>query len=144
MPPVRRVHSRKAVNKESSSTNANDMASLCRQCVEKGLPSHERRNLLISRLQKHAATSTQTVENNPTTSVQPDDTRSSLLMEDQLVQIQSLVTRSVEESVAEIASNAACAAVEAMSNRLNEIPTTAAMRLLLVVTKSRSVQQTLQ
>ena len=95
---------------------ANDTASLRRQCVEKGLPSHGRRNLLISRLQKHAPTSTQTVENNPTTSVQPDDTRSSLLTEDQLAQIQSLVTRSVEESVAEIASNAARAAVEAMSN----------------------------
>ena len=80
------------------------------------MPSHGQRNLLISRLQKHVAASTQTVENNPTTSVQPDDTRSCLLTEDQLAQIQSLVTRSVEESVAEIASNAARAAVEAISN----------------------------
>ena len=80
------------------------------------MPSHGQRNLLISRLQKHVAASTQTVENNPTTSVQPDDTRSCLLTEDQLAQIQSLVTRSVEELVAEIASNAARAAVEAISN----------------------------
>ena len=51
------------------------------------LPSHGRRNILISRLEKHAATSTQTVVSNPTTSQQPDDTRSSLLSEDQLAQI---------------------------------------------------------
>ena len=46
----------------------------------------------------------------------PDDTRSSLLSEDQLAQIQTISTRSVEELVAEIAGNAARAAVEAMSN----------------------------
>ena len=116
MPPVPRENSRKAANRKSSNTNANDTASLRRLCVEKGLPSHGRRNILISRLEKHAATSTQTVVSNPTTSQQPDDTRSSLLSEDQLAQIQSIVTRSVEESVAEIAGNAASAAVEAMSN----------------------------
>ena len=45
--------------------------------------------------------------NNPTTSEQPDNTRSSLLLKDQLAQIQIISTRSVEELVAEIASNAA-------------------------------------
>ena len=77
----------------------------------KRLSSHGRRNILISRLEKHAATSTPTVVSNTTTSQQPDDTRSSLLSEDQ-----SIFTRSVKESVAEIARNAARAAVEAMSN----------------------------
>ena len=49
-------------------------------------------------------------------SQKPDDTRSSLHSEDQLAQIKSIVTRSVKESVAEIVSNAARAAVKAMSN----------------------------
>ena len=86
------------------------------QCVEKRLRSYGRRKLLISRLQKHAAFSTPTVQNNPTALVQPDDTRSSLLTEDKLAQIKSLVTRGVKGSVAEIASNAAGAAVEAITN----------------------------
>ena len=71
---------------------------------------------LISRLEKHAAISTPTVVSNPTTSLQTDDTRSSLLLEDQLAQIQTISSRSVEELVAEIAGNEARAAVEAMSN----------------------------
>ena len=71
---------------------------------------------LISRLEKHAAISTPTVVSNPTISQQPDDTQSSLLSEDQFAQIQTISTRSVEELVAEIAGNAARAAVEAMSN----------------------------
>ena len=79
MPFVRRENSRKAANRKSSNTNANDTASLWRLCVEKRLSSHGRRNILISRLEKHAATSTLTVVSNPTTSQQPDDTRSSLM-----------------------------------------------------------------
>ena len=80
------------------------------------------RNILISRLEKHAAISTPTVVSNPTISQQPDDTRSSLLSEDQLAQIQTISTRSVEELVAEIAGNEARATVEPCPTRhLNEI-----------------------
>ena len=80
------------------------------------MPGHERRNILISQLEKHAATLTPTVVSNPTTSQQPDDTRSSLLSKDQLAQKKPIVTRSVEESVQEIASNAVRLSVEALSN----------------------------
>ena len=92
---------------------------MIRQVFSVSVSSVSRRGcqaILISRLEKHAAISTPTVVSNPTTSQQPDDTRSSLLLEDQLAQIQTISTRSVEELVAEIAGNEARAAVEAMSN----------------------------
>ena len=98
MPPVRHENSRKAANRKISNTIANDTASFRRLYVEKGLPSHGRRNIVISQLDKHAATSSQTVVSNPTTSQQPDDTRSSLLLEDQLAQTQPIVTRAASKN----------------------------------------------
>ena len=112
MPPVRRGRSRENANGENSSHNStDDTASLRRQCAEKGLPSNGRRNTLISRLQQHAATNA----NSSSTSSQADEAGPQLSAS-QLAQIESIVTRSVEQSVAEIATNAARAAVQAMHN----------------------------
>ena len=125
MPPIRRRSARQlpnGVQPTQAGTSGNDTASLRRQCAENGLPSHGWRNVLISRLQQHAArpTSTGTAANpslpSTSTSPQTEETRPPLFTEEHLAQIQSIVTRSVEQSVATIATNAARAAVEAMSS----------------------------
>ncbi len=123
MPPVRRRNAGGHSNgKSSSHTNSagSDTDSLRRQCAEKGLPSSGRRNVLISQLQQHAATPSSRVAaaDLPSTSTSPqlDDSPPPLFTEEHLAQIQSIVTRSVEQSVATIATNAARAAVEAMSS----------------------------
>ena len=127
MPPVRRKNAKgiSNSNNRSRSTAVNsDTESLRRQCTERGLPNHGRRTALISRLQQHTTTSSSrpTVDatgsaNLPSTSTSPqrENPQSSLFSEDHLAQIRSIVSRSVEESVAVIATNAARAAVEAMS-----------------------------
>ncbi len=107
--------------KNSSHTNlaGSDTDSSQCQCAEKGLPSSGRRNVLISRLQQHAATPSSTIAaaDLPSTSTSPesDDPPPPLLTEQHLAQTQSIVTQSVEQSVATIATKAAHAAVEAMS-----------------------------
>ena len=123
MPPVRRRNAKRHSTRESSSnTNPVDgnTDSLRRQCAEKGLTSSGRRNVLISRLQRHAASANTTVaaENIPSTSTspQPDDQSPPPFSEEHLAQIQSIVTQSIEQSVTVIATNAARAAVEAMSS----------------------------
>ncbi len=77
------------------------------------LPSNGRRSTLISHLQQHAATN---VNSSPTSS--QADEAGPQLSASQLAQIESIVTRSVhvEQSVDEIATNAARATVQAMHN----------------------------
>ncbi|CAB3980493.1 gag [Paramuricea clavata] len=122
MPPVRRGRTRE-INEGSSSQNTTDnVANLRQQCAEKGLPTNGRRNVLIARLQQHAAANA----NLPSTSSESrpviPETQPALT-ESQLAQIQGLiVSRSVEQSVAEIATNAARAAVQAMSNSTPRVP----------------------
>ena len=113
MPPVRNRGARRQENRESSSSsnNVDTIASLRRQCAEKGLLTHGRKNALVARLQNHAAENV----NSPSTPPQVE-VSSALLTESQIAQIQSIVTRTVEQSVSEIASNAARAAVQAMAN----------------------------
>jgi hypothetical protein len=80
-------------------------------CAEKGLLTHGRKNALVARLQNHAAENV----NSPSIPLQVEVSSASLT-ESQIAQIQSIVTRTVKQSVSEIASNAACAAVQAMAN----------------------------
>ena len=113
MPPARTRkcrHNNQANSSQPPST-ADNIASLRRQCADKGLPTHGRKNALVARLQNHA------VENaNLNSTLPPAELSSALLTEPQLAQIQSIVQRTVEQSVSEIASNAARAAVQAMAN----------------------------
>ena len=128
MPPVRRhkVARQGAATNAASSNNDSQpsIRDLRQRCVEKGLPDHGRRNTLIARLQQHAstnndATETATMADVPSTSVETTTAtprESPLLNDAQLAQIQSIVARSVQESVNEIATNAARAAVQAMTS----------------------------
>ena len=124
MPPVRRGRTSEQNEGSSSQNTTDNVANLRQQCAEKGLPTNGRRNMLIARLQQHAAANV----NLPSTSSESrpviPETQPALT-ESQLAQIQGLVSRSVEQSVAEIATNAARAAVQAMSNsapRVTSIP----------------------
>ncbi|CAB4033791.1 Hypothetical predicted protein, partial [Paramuricea clavata] len=107
MPPVRNRGARRAENQEcsSSSNNIDSIESLRRQCAEKGLLTHGRKNALVARLQNHAAENV----NSPSTPPQVE-VSSALLTESQIAQIQSIITRTVEQS------HAACAAIQAMAN----------------------------
>ena len=57
MPPVRNRRARRLENLEcsSSTNNLDSVESLRRQCAEKGLLTHGRKNALVARLQNHAA-----------------------------------------------------------------------------------------
>ena len=113
MPPVRNRRARKQENREcsSSTNNADSIESLRRQCAEKGLLTHGRKNALVARLQNHAAQNV----NSPLIPSQVQ-VSSALLTEPQIAQIQSIITRTVEQSVSVTASNAARAAFQAMAN----------------------------
>ncbi|CAB4007392.1 gag [Paramuricea clavata] len=102
--------------------------------IDKGLSDHGRRNTLVARLQQHASTSS---SNNTATeaativdiannseqtplverrSVSHESSSENPLLNDaQLAQIQSIVAKTVEQSVNDIATNAARAAVQAMA-----------------------------
>ena len=57
MPPARtrkRRHNNQASSSQPPSV-ADNIASLRRQCADKGLPAHGRKNALVARLQNHAA-----------------------------------------------------------------------------------------
>ncbi|CAB4019580.1 Hypothetical predicted protein [Paramuricea clavata] len=105
MPPVRRGRTRETNEGSSSQLNTMDnVANLRQQCAEKGLPTNGRRNVLIARLQQHAAANV----NLPSTSSESrpviPETQPALT-ESQLAQIQGIVSRIVEQSLAEIATN---------------------------------------
>ena len=72
-------------NRECSSltNNVDSIESLRRQCAEKGLLTHGRKNALVARLQTHAAENV----NSPSTPPQVEVT-SALLTESQIAQIQ--------------------------------------------------------
>ena len=86
---------------------------LRRRCEEKGLSTTGRKATLISRLQQHASKNT-----NPGTSTRStvEQNEPGLLNDAQLSQIQSIVSRSIEQAMSEIATNPARAAVNAIQN----------------------------
>ena len=122
MPPARR---RSKSTNLTPTTNGDTVASLRQKCADEGLPTHGRRPVLVYRLQHHAESQAENTQ-----SPEPRNTQSSpsesALSETQLAQIQCLVSRSVEQAIAEITSNTARAAVGAMttpslkSNTLNK------------------------
>ena len=112
MPPVRcgRAHR----NEESSAPgNVDTVTSLRQQCAEKGLPTYGCWNALVAHLQQHAATNA----NTPSTSSQVEESRAPLT-DLKIAVIQSIVSRSVEQAISEIATNSACIAVQALSVKL--------------------------
>ena len=114
MPPARRRS--KSAN-PTPTKNGETVASLRQKCADKGLPTHGRRPVLVSPLQHHAESQAENRQSPEPRNTQPSHSESAL-SETQLAQIQSLVSRSVEQAIAEISSNAARAAVEAMTNTI--------------------------
>ena len=78
---------------------------------------HGRRPVLVSPLQHRAESQAENRQSPEPRNTQPSHSESAL-SETQLAQIQSFVSRSVEQAIAEISSNAARAAVEAMTNTI--------------------------
>ena len=101
MPPVRN-------RRRTLADNDVTIDVLRRRCEEKGLSTTGRKATLISRLQQHASKNT-----NPGTSTRStvEQNEPGLLNDAQLSQIQSIVSRSIEQAMSEIATNAARAAV---------------------------------
>ena len=116
MPPARNKKARRQANCAtlSSSTSDTTVANFRQQCAEKGLPTQGRRNVLIARLQNHAA-------RNANSASRPPVETTALLTEEQLAQIQSIVTKTVEQSVSEIALNAAQPRTQALFLKENII-----------------------
>ena len=106
MPPVRN-------RRRTLADNDVTIEDLRRRCEEKGLSTTGRKATLISRLQQHASDNT-----NPGTSTRStvEQNEPGLLNDAQLSQIQSIVSRSIEQAMSEIATNAARAAVNAIQN----------------------------
>ena len=106
MPPVRN-------RRRTLADNDVTIDVLRRRCEEKGLSTTGRKATLISRLQQHASKNT-----NPGTSTRStvEQNEPGLLNDAQLSQIQSIVSRSIEQTMSEIATNAARAAVNAIQN----------------------------
>ena len=108
MPPVRN-------RRRTPADNDVTIDVLRRRCEEKGLSTTGRKATLISRLQQHASKNT-----NPGTSTRStmEQNEPGLLNDAQLSQneIQSIVSRSIEQAMSEIATNAARAAVNAIQN----------------------------
>ena len=114
MPPIR--------NHEYS------LSDLRKKCAEKGLPTTGRKAALVSRLQQYASSrpsATSQPSDNATPSASTSQTSTpvptgesvhtpSLLNDAQMTQVRSIVSRSIEETITEIASQAARAAVNAL------------------------------
>ena len=118
MPPVCRRKS-SAAPATAPPNDVNSLANLRQRCAEKGLSVQGRRATLLSRLQQHVAASTSEIPTrSPTgsTELQQPESSQILLSDDHLTQIQSIVTRTVEQSANEIATSAARAAVAALTS----------------------------
>ena len=135
MPPIRRQ--RAGSQRRIATANCGNEPSiqqLRQQCLDKGLPDHGRRDSLIARLQ-HARITNNVLRpaesHDNSDNVQPSEARESrneiqqgtqnqseipLFNSAQRVQIRSIITQTVQESVNEIATTAARAAVQAMLN----------------------------
>ena len=136
MPPIRRQRAGSQRRKATANYgNEPSIQQLRQQCLDKGLPDHGRRNLLIARLQQHATITNNVLRpaesHDNSDNVQPSEVRESrneiqqgtqnqsetpLFNSAQLVQIRSIITQTVQESVNEIATTAARAVVQAMPN----------------------------
>ena len=133
MPPVRRKKT--TARQRADNVNEPSLNDLRQQCRDKGLSDQGRKNTLIARLQQHASTSssgscsentpTRTNETNShneqitteTISTPSESPRESPLLNDaQLAQIQSIIAQTVQQSVNDIVTNAARAAVQAMAS----------------------------
>ena len=143
MPPVRRKNS--TARQGAESVNEPSLNDLRQQCRDKGLSDQGRKNTLIARLQQHASTSSSESCNVNTAtgaairvgtisqSEQPtietistpleNSSESPLLNNAQLAHIQSIITQTVQQSVNDIATNAARAAVQAMASTPVPTPT---------------------
>ena len=106
MPPVRN-------RRRTLADNDVTIEDLRRRCEEKNLSTTGRKATLISRLQQHASENT-----NPGTSTRStvEQNEPGLLNDAQLSQIQSIFSRSIEQAMSEIATNAARAALNAIQN----------------------------
>ena len=116
MPPLRR---RSEPTNSTPAVNGDNIASLRQKCAGKGLPTHGRRTVLVSRLQQHAQSEAEgnSRQSPEARNIQPSPSES-VFPATQLTQIQSLVSRSVEQAIAEISSNAVRTAIEAMTNTI--------------------------
>ena len=139
MPPVRRQGAGSRPRQTVANyVNQPSVEQLRQQCLDRGLSDHGRRNTLIARLQQHATindnateASTRPAASNNAGNAQPSNSRDNrgkirhetvsrseapLLTSAQLAQIQSIVSQTVQQSMNDIATNAARAAVQAMAN----------------------------
>ena len=120
MPRIRRNETSERATRPSTA-NYDSITDLRRRCDEEGLPSDGRRTTLVARLQQHAARNSSSAAPNAfvaqSTDIHTPATQFSALLTDaQLAQIESIVSKSVERSAVEIATNAARAAVQAMTS----------------------------
>ncbi|CAB4017097.1 Hypothetical predicted protein, partial [Paramuricea clavata] len=121
MPRQQRNGTNQRRQTRSGTGDDDSIASLRRRCEEEGISSGGRRQTLIARLQQHTTENVPSAT--PSTSVETSTVSSTLatqspalLTDAQLAQIRSIVSESVERSAAEIATNAARAAVQAMTS----------------------------
>ncbi len=118
MPRIRRNETSERATTPSIA-NYDSITDLHRRCDEEGLPSDGRRTTLVARLQQHAARNSSSAAPNASVTQSTDlhtpaTQFSALLTDAQLAQIESIVSKSVERSAVEIATNAARVAVQAM------------------------------
>ena len=162
MPPVRRKNS--TARQRAESVNEPSLNDLRQQCRDKGLSDQGRKNTLIARLQQHASTSSSESCNVNTAtgaairvgtisrSEQPttetistpleNSSESPLLNNAQLAHIQSIITQTVQQSVNDIATNAARAAVQAMASTPVPTPTSDAHQSEPLLDNATAILQT--
>ncbi|CAB4009663.1 Hypothetical predicted protein [Paramuricea clavata] len=120
MPRQQRNGTNQRRQTRSGTGDDDSIASLRRRCEEEGISNGGRRQTLIARLQQHTTGNVPSAT--PSTSVETSTVSSTLatqspalLTDAQLAQIRSIVSESIERSASEIATNAARAAVQAMT-----------------------------